>query len=144
MNANRLFVRDLMGVVLTIAAVTALAMWLIPHGGTPFVAEPPPTDAPAGSLVAQGAHLYESKGCIACHTVDGSPRIGPSFLHDYGTQVALAGGRVVTMDDSYIRESVLEPQAQARPGYPPSMPTYGTAISEHDLRALTAYLASLR
>lgn len=145
MNENRLFVRDLVGVVLTIAAATALALWLIPHQGTPVVADAPPqVTAPPTSPVALGAKLYEAKGCIACHTVDGTPRIGPTFLHDYGTQVALADGRTVAMDDSYIRESILHPQAAARPGYPPSMPTYGTAVSEHDLRALTAYIASLR
>lgn len=145
MNENRLFVRDLVGVVLTIAAVTTLAMRLIPHQGTPVVADAPPrVAAPPPSPVELGAQLYQAKGCIACHTVDGTSRVGPTFLHDYGTQVALADGRTVAMDDSYIRESIVHPQAAARPGYPPSMPTYGSMLSDKDIAALTAYLRSLR
>ena len=144
MNANRLLVRDLVGVVTTIAAVTTLALRFIPHDGTPAVAEVPRTNAPPGSLVALGAHVYEAKGCIACHTVDGTPRVGPSFLHDYGTQVALADGRTVTMDDAYIRESILDPRAKARPGYPPAMPTFDGMISDKELAAVTAYIRSLR
>lgn len=145
MNENRLFVRDLVGVVLTIAAVTALALWLIPHQGTPVVADAPPhVTAPPTSPVALGAKLYEAKGCIACHTVDGTPRVGPTFLHDYGTQLALADGRTIAMDDSYIRESILHPQAAARPGYPPSMPTFEGMMSDKDIAAVTAYLRSLR
>ena len=136
MNANRLLVRDL-GVVTTIAALTILALLFIPHDGTPVV------NAPPGSLVALGAHVYEAKGCIACHTVDGTPRIGPTFLHDYGTQVALADGRTVAMDDVYIRESILDPRAKARPGYPPAMPTFDGMISEKELAAVTAYIRSL-
>jgi cytochrome c oxidase subunit II len=144
MNANRLFVRDLVGVVTTIAIVTTLALWLIPHDGKPVILEAPPVAAPAGSPIALGARLYEAKGCIVCHTVDGSARVGPTFLHDYGTQIALADGRIVTMDDAYIRESVLHPQAAARPGYPPSMPAFDAVLGERDITALTAYIASLR
>ena len=126
-------------------AGTALALWLIPHQGTPVVAdEPPRISAPPSSPVALGARLYEAKGCIACHTVDGTPRVGPSFLHDYGTQVALADGRTVAMNDAYIRESILHPQAAARPGYPPSMPTFEGMMSEKELTAVSAYIASLR
>jgi cytochrome c oxidase subunit 2 len=144
MNANRLFVRDLLGVVIAVAATTTLALWLIPSTGKPVLTEAPKVDAPPSSPIARGAQLYESKGCIACHTVDGSPRIGPSFLHDYGTQVALADGRTVAMNDAYIRESILDPQAAARPGYPPAMPKFGGAVSDKDIAALTAYIASLR
>jgi len=131
MNANRLLVRDLVGVVTTIAAITTLALLLR-------------TNAPPDSLVALGAHVYEGKGCIACHTVDGTPRIGPTFLHDYGTQVALADGRTVAMDDAYIRESILDPRAKARPGYPPAMPAFGGVITDKELAAVTAYIRSLR
>jgi cytochrome c oxidase subunit 2 len=81
---------------------------------------------------------------MTCHTVDGTPRVGPTFLHDYGTQVALANGTTVAMDDAYIRESILDPQAKARPGYPPAMPTFQGVVSDKEIRAVTAYIRSLR
>jgi cytochrome c oxidase subunit 2 len=142
MNTNRLFVRDLIGVVTAIAAVTTIALVVVPHHGTPAGA---PLSV-GGAKVARplGARVYEAKGCNACHTVDGTPRIGPTFLHDWGTQIVLADGGTVTMDAAYIRESILEPQAKARPGYPPSMPSYAGMISEREIAAVTAYIASLR
>lgn len=144
MNDNRLFVRDLVGVVLAIACLTTLTLWLVPASDHAFVEPPAHVDAPVGSPIVRGAHVYEAKGCIACHTVDGTPRVGPTFLHDYGSQVALSDGRTVAMDDTYIRESILHPQAAARPGYPPSMPTFEGMVSDKDIAALTAYLRSLR
>ena len=45
MNDNRLFVRELAGVVTAILAVTVLALRFIPHGGTPVVADAPATAA---------------------------------------------------------------------------------------------------
>jgi cytochrome c oxidase subunit 2 len=143
MNANRLFVRDLLGVTTAIAAATTLALWLIPRDGTPYV-DRPVADADTRPLAEQGAEVFAAKGCIACHTIDGTPRVGPSFLHDYGTEIALADGTRVTMDAAYIRESILAPQAKARPGYPPAMPTFEGLISDHEIAAVTAYIRSLR
>lgn len=143
MNANRLFVRDLLGVTTAIAAATTLALWLIPGNGTPVV-DHPVADSAAVPLATQGAQVFEAKGCIACHTVDGTPRVGPSLFHDYGTEIALADGTRVTMDAAYIRESILAPQAKARPGYPPAMPKFEGLISDHEIAAVTAYIRTLR
>ncbi len=80
---------------------------------------------------------------MTCHTIDGSARIGPTLLHDYGTTIALADNTTVTMDAAYIRESILHPQARARPGYPPAMPTYDGIVTEREIASLIAYLESL-
>ena len=90
-----------------------------------------------------GAKLLEKKGCVACHTVDGTPRVGPSFFHDFGTDVKLASGETVKMDETYIRESILAPQAKARPGYPPSMPSFEGQLKEKEIEGLIAYIKSL-
>ena len=69
-----------------------------------------------------------------------SARVGPTFLHDYGTRVPLTTGESVAMDEAYIRESLRAPRAKARPGYPPSMPTFDDAILKaRDTTALVAY-----
>jgi cytochrome c oxidase subunit 2 len=91
-----------------------------------------------------GKMLYEKKGCNACHTVDGTPRVGPTFLHDFGTTVPLSDGTQVKMDENYIRESLLYPQAKARPGYPPSMPSFEGQLKEKEIEGIIAYLKSLK
>ena len=144
---NRAFVRDLVIVPVVIAAIATLVLgWL---GGTPAAAPlPRPPPVPHSRIkdpVMLGAALYQRKGCVTCHTIDGTPRVGPSFLHDAGTVATLSDGTSVTVDADYIRRSVRFPQAQARPGYPASMPTFDDSLlSDRELDAIVAYLGSLR
>jgi cytochrome c oxidase subunit 2 len=91
-----------------------------------------------------GKLLYEKKGCNACHTVDGTARVGPTFQHDFGTTVPLSDGSSVLMDENYIRESVLYPQAKARPGFPPSMPSFEGQLKEKEIEGIIAYIKSLK
>jgi cytochrome c oxidase subunit 2 len=91
-----------------------------------------------------GKMLYEKKGCNACHTLDGSPRVGPSWKATFGTDVPLTDGTTVKMDENYIRESILYPQAKSRPGFPPSMPSFEGQLKEKELEGLIAYIKSLK
>ena len=91
-----------------------------------------------------GKVLYEKKGCNACHTVDGSLRVGPSWKGTYGKPVPLADGSTVQMDDNYIRESIEFPQAKSRPGFPPSMPSFQGQLKEVEIEGLIAYIKSLK
>ena len=56
----------------------------------------------------------------------------------------LADGRKVKMDENYIRESMLSPQAKARPGFPPSMPSFEGQLKEKEIEGLIAYIKSLK
>jgi cytochrome c2 len=145
MSPNQIVVRNLVGVVLAITLVTIIGLVL---GGAsrraaavpaPVVLQPSSRDP-----VALGHRLYETKGCIQCHTIDGSPKIGPSFKGSWGTDVALAGGVTLRFDAAYVRESLAHPQSQARPGYPPSMPSFDGLLREREIDALIAFLESLR
>lgn len=91
-----------------------------------------------------GAMLYEKKGCVACHTTDGTARVGPSFAHGFGTEVTLADGSKVKMDENYIRESLLAPQAKSRPGFPPSMPSFEGQLKEKEIEGIIAFIKSLK
>lgn len=98
----------------------------------------------AGNPVTVGAKLYLNKGCVTCHTTDGSPRVGPSWKGIWGTSVKLDDGSTRTVDATYVRESVLHPQSFARPGYPPVMPSFEGQLRDRELAALVAYIESLR
>ena len=99
---------------------------------------------PDAAKVEQGKKLYTSLGCVACHSLDGSPRAGPTFAEVYGTQVTLADGSKVTADDAYLRESILEPTKLMVKGYVPSMPAFKGRISDEELDALVALIHSLK
>lgn len=91
-----------------------------------------------------GKLLYEKKGCNACHTIDGTARVGPSFQHDFGTMVPLSDGTQVKMDENYIQESLMYPQAKSRPGFPPSMPSFEGQLKPQEIEGIIAYIKSLK
>ncbi len=91
-----------------------------------------------------GARLYQSKACITCHSIDGKAGNGPTFLGIYGSTHNLVDGGEVTVDENYIRESLLNPTAKVVMGYQPIMPTYQGLLKDRELDALIAYLKSLQ
>jgi cytochrome c oxidase subunit 2 len=91
-----------------------------------------------------GKMLYEKKGCNACHTVDGTPRVGPTWKATFDTMVPLTDGTQVKMDENYIKESVLFPQAKSRPGFPPSMPSFQGQLKDREIEGIIAYIKSLK
>lgn len=93
--------------------------------------------------VEAGEILYVRRGCVQCHSVDGSAKVGPSFLNAYGTEQTLTSGESIQVDENYIRESILEPQAKVRAGYKPVMPTYQGQLKDEEIGALIAYIKSL-
>jgi cytochrome c oxidase subunit 2 len=92
-----------------------------------------------------GYKLYQEKGCFACHTIDGSPRVGPTFKGLYGKAVTvLTNGkeRKVVADEAYLRKSILEPNADIVKGFPPVMPL--EKMTNEELTALVDYIKSLK
>src|SRR5690348_9111216 len=99
---NGSVVREISLVAVAVAAVTTVALGLSSRTATPGgTARPGPGEHAAISgpdPVRYGAKLYQQKSCVTCHSVDGSVRIGPTFLHDFGSQVTLEDGTIVLMD----------------------------------------------
>ena len=62
-----------------------------------------------------------------CHTPDGRAGVGPTWQRIYGSEETLADGTTVTVDDAYIRESILDPNAKIVKGFPPNImpPNFG-------------------
>ena len=89
--------------------------------------------------VALGAKLYTDLACSTCHQPDGKGR-GPSYNGVYGSKVKLADGSTVVADDTYIRESILQPNAKIVAGFQPVMPSFQGLVSEDQILALTAYI----
>lgn len=90
-----------------------------------------------------GKILFERKGCPACHAVDGTKKVGPALNGIWGKTEALTSGSA-TVDENYIRESILEPQAKIVAGYSPAMPTYKGQLSDGEITAIIEYIKSLK
>ena len=92
-----------------------------------------------------GKKLYSSKGCNACHTLDGTVKVGPSWaLKDWGQMITMDDGKQVKMDENYLRESILESTAKARPGFQKTMPIFEGQLKEKEVNGLIEYIKSLK
>jgi cytochrome c oxidase subunit 2 len=92
----------------------------------------------------RGAKLYEKQGCNTCHSIDGTPKIGPTWKGLFGKTETFADGSTLKADENYLRESIVDPAAKVVKGYAPSMPTYQGKLSDKDLDGLVEYIKTLK
>ena len=97
---------------------------------------------PGETLASAGAKRFVEQACNTCHGEQKGAR-GPSLSGLFGKTVRMQSGQTLVADETYIRESIVNPQAKLLEGYPPIMPTYQGLISEEALLQLTAYIKSL-
>ncbi|HTW11935.1 MAG TPA: c-type cytochrome [Solirubrobacteraceae bacterium] len=72
------------------------------------------------NLVAQGAHLFISDGCSACHLNGADARQAPSFTNLAGHRVALADGGYAVANGRFLHEALLHPASTEIAGYDPA------------------------
>ncbi len=95
----------------------------------------------SGSLAEQGRALAQSKGCVACHSIDGSPGVGPSWKGLFGSTQTFADGSSATVDDAFLRKEIEDPLARVVKGFGPVMPKL--PVTEAEVAAMSAYIHSL-
>jgi cytochrome c oxidase subunit 2 len=93
-------------------------------------------------LADLGALLYESRGCETCHSLDGSRRDGPSFQGIFGQTHQFTDGTSAVVDENYIRQSILEPQAKIRTSFQGIMPTFQGLLRDREINALVEFVKS--
>lgn len=96
------------------------------------------------NMVEQGQRLAGTQGCFKCHTSDGSPHIGPTFLGLYDREERLASGETLRVDEAYITQSMMDPGALLVSGYQNVMPTYQGKLHGAETAAIVEYIKSLR
>jgi len=94
------------------------------------------------TLAQTGERLFTDRACATCHLQTGQGR-GPSLLGLAGTPVRLTSGATVVADETYLRESILNPAAKVTAGFEPVMPTFQGQLTEDQVVALLAYIKSL-
>jgi len=93
-----------------------------------------------------GKALLEKHGCLGCHSLDGTTKVGPTFKGIFGRQATvLTAGveRVITVDDEYLRRSILDPGADVVKGYQPVMPPFPD-LSGDEVRAIVEFIKGVR
>jgi len=97
--------------------------------------------------VTLGEQVYTLKGCGACHKIDGSESIGPDWLGIYGKEEKVKeNGKplTVTVNDEYIRESILDPQKKIVVGYEKSGVMPQMPVTDEEIDGLIAFIKSLK
>jgi cytochrome c oxidase subunit II len=99
--------------------------------------------AQEGSLASAGEKLFQELACNTCHRPDAQGR-GPVLEGLFGKTVQLQSGETMTVDEAYVRESILNPAAKVAAGFQPIMPTFQGLVTEEQLLELIEYVKSLQ
>ena len=99
---------------------------------------------PHATMIEMGRKLAESAGCFKCHSTDGSPHIGPTWLDMYMRKETLQNGQIQLADEAYITESMMDPKAKQVQGYQLVMPSYHGRLEGPESAAIVEYIKSLR
>jgi cytochrome c oxidase subunit 2 len=98
-------------------------------------------------FMEEGQKLLVERGCISCHSIEGSIMSGPSLKGLFGTQVKVTVKRqpkTMTTDDDYIRDSIVDPGKEIVDGYPDIMPSGRDVLSDDEIKQIIEYLKTLR
>jgi len=133
--------------LLAIVIVVALGAALFLFTGETIGEETTPTTAPIdfdSDSAARGQLLAESKGCLQCHTVDGTPSTGPTWKGLAGSSRPLTTGESVIADDTYLLNSIVDPSLQVIQGFDAIMPPdYAETLGSDEITDLINHIKSL-
>lgn len=93
----------------------------------------------------KGLELLRTKGCLGCHTTDGTRKVGPTFKGLYGSNVTVVTNgkeRTTAANEDYIERSVRNPGADVVKGYPNIMPKI--PVTDEELKEILEYLETLK
>jgi len=91
-----------------------------------------------------GKEIFKQNACHTCHSTDGSKGVGPSLKGVFGHETTLNDGSTVTADESYIEESIRQPNAKVVQGFQPVMPNLTSSLSDADINSLVEYIKTLK
>ncbi len=96
----------------------------------------------------EGLVLLKGNGCLACHSLDGTRLVGPSFKGVYNSQTVVVtddGEITVTADEAYLKRAIYEPNAEVVKGYNKGlMQSYTKVVSEEQADLMIEYIKTLQ
>lgn len=95
--------------------------------------------------VVRGQKYAQQQGCLACHSLDGTKMVGPSWKGLYGSQVVFTDGTTTVADDAYLLESIKNPSVKIVEGYTNLMPaTISEGLTDEQIQDIIAFIQSLK
>jgi cytochrome c oxidase subunit 2 len=95
--------------------------------------------------IERGNVWYNQFGCFACHSIDGTKKVGPTFLGAYGKTETFEDGSSSVIDDAYLRESIINPSAKIVQGFTDAMPkNFSEQLTESQVADLIEFIKSLK
>jgi len=91
-----------------------------------------------------GRLLFDTK-CSPCHSAEKSREVivGPPLYGIYGEKAVLTDGSTVTVDDNYLRESIITPQKKIVKGFENQLMNPFPELTTKQIDALVDYLKTL-
>ena len=89
-----------------------------------------------------GHELLERHGCLGCHSLDGSVKVGPTLKGIWGRRENVITDGVehqIVVDEAYLKRSIVEPGADLVRGAPPVMPSFAT-LPPKEIDQMVEYL----
>lgn len=106
------------------------------------------TAAAMESPATTGKRIMQNIGCFACHTINGSKLVGPSFKGIWGEeQTVVTNGqeRQVKVDEDYVKRSIYDPNADVVKGFNKGlMLSYKGQLSDDDVANIIEYLKTVK
>ena len=103
-------------------------------------AETPASNDAGDGDAEEGRAIWQAQ-CVACHTIDGSEGIGPTWQGLWMSEVPLEDGSTVTADAVYITESIQEPSAKVHEGFDAVMPELD--LDDDEIANVIAFIQTL-
>ncbi len=97
-----------------------------------------------GDLASYGRKLAGVYGCLKCHSLDGLPHIGPTWVDLYQRKTLLASGETVVADEGYLTESMMDPYTKVVRGFQQVMPSFRGKLLAPEAAALVEFIKTLR
>jgi len=95
-----------------------------------------------GLPTSEGMKLLDAKGCLACHSVDGSAGVGPTFKGAWGAPLQLVDGSTRRFDSALFQEKMSHPDTIVVKDYPPVMPVI--SLTDDEIAQMEEYLEGLQ
>lgn len=90
-------------------------------------------------VAQRGFALFRRHGCAGCHSANSTVH-APDLTGLLGRRVHLQSGGSLIADETYIYDSIIEPDKHIVAGYDNIMPSFKGQLDEEDIMAIMEYL----